>query len=156
EDGKLFPDSNRARDVLDALVGAARDAGVTLVTGARVRSVEKHDNGFRVVTNGGEVAARRVVLATGGRSLPKSGSDGIGFEIAAGLGHSIVPTTPALVPLLLGPGDGLHRELTGVAHDAGLTLWTDDAVDVRLQGSLLWTHFGISGPLTLNMSRHWL
>ena len=160
EDGKLFPNSNRARDVLDALVGAARDAGVVIVTGARVQRVERvtaeSDTGFRVITDVGDVGAARVVLATGGRSLPKSGSDGAGFEIARRLGHSIVPTTPALVPLLLDSVDGLHRELTGVAHDAELTLWTDGAVDVKLRGSLLWTHFGISGPLTLNMSRHWL
>ena len=160
EDGKLFPDSNRARDVLNALVGAARDVGVTIVAGARVQSVEKDaatsQNPFRVATTAGEVGAVRVVLATGGRSLPKSGSDGAGFEIARRLGHSIVPTTPALAPLLLDPNDALHRELTGVAHDAELTLWTDGGVAMRLRGSLLWTHFGISGPVTLNMSRHWL
>jgi len=160
EDGKLFPDSNRARDVLNALVGAARDAGVTIVTGARVQNVEKvgatSEHGFGVVTTDGDVAADRVVLATGGRSLPKSGSDGAGFEIARRLGHSIVPTTPALVPLLLDPTDTLHRELTGVAHDAELTLWIEGAVEIRVRGSLLWTHFGISGPVALNMSRHWL
>jgi len=160
EDGKLFPDSNRARDVLNALVGAARDVGVTIVTGARVRAVEASGEqagpGFHVSTTEGALGARRVVLATGGRSLPKSGSDGAGFEIARHLGHSIVPTTPALVPLLLDQRDTLHRELTGVAHDVELTLWTQNAVDVRLRGSLLWTHFGISGPVALNMSRHWL
>jgi predicted Rossmann fold flavoprotein len=160
EDGKLFPDSNRARDVLDALVAAARDAGVAIVTGARVQHVERgaaeSNKGFRVITSAGEIGAVRVVLATGGRSLPKSGSDGAGFEIARRLGHSIVPTTPALVPLLLDPDHALHRELTGVTHDAELTLWKNNAVDVKLRGSLLWTHFGISGPVTLNMSRHWL
>ena len=101
--------------------------------------------------------AARVVLATGGRSLPKSGSDGAGFEIARRLGHTLVSTTPALVPLLLEAGQhAMHRELSGVAHDAELTLWTDGAVEIRLRGSLLWTHFGISGPVTLDMSRHWL
>jgi predicted Rossmann fold flavoprotein len=157
EDGKLFPDSNRARDVLTALVIAARDAGVTIVTGARVSDIAGLNGRFRIATSLGETHATRAVLATGGQSLPKSGSDGAGFDIARRLGHSIVPTTPGLVPLLLARAEeGIHRELSGVSHDAELTLWIDGAVDTRLRGSLLWTHFGVSGPVTLNMSRHWL
>jgi predicted Rossmann fold flavoprotein len=157
EDGKLFPDSNRARDVLNALVSAARDAGVTIVTAARVSDIRRADGGFRVATSAGDIEAAQVVLATGGRSLPKSGSDGAGFDFAKRLGHTIVPTTPGLVPLLLDRDEhALHSELSGVAHHAELTLWTDDAVEIRLRGSLLWTHFGISGPVTLNISRHWL
>ena len=123
----------------------------------RVSDVAKRHGGFRVATSDGDAMAARVVLATGGRSLPKSGSDGAGFEIARRLGHTLVSTTPALVPLLLEAGQhAMHRELSGVAHDAELTLWTDGAVEIRLRGSLLWTHFGISGPVTLDMSRHWL
>ena len=94
--------------------------------------------------------AARVVLATGGQSLPKSGSDGAGFEIARRLGHTIVPTTPALVPLLLASGDRIdprHAERRRAAVE--LTLWIDGTVSTRLTGSLLWTHFGISGPVTL-------
>jgi predicted flavoprotein YhiN len=122
-----------------------------------VVDVVKLDDGFRVALPIGDVLSPKVVLATGGRSLPKSGSDGAGFEIARRLGHTIVATTPALVPLLLEAGEpAMHRELSGVAHDAELTLWTDAAVEIRLRGSVLWTHFGISGPVTLNMSRHWL
>jgi hypothetical protein len=155
--GKLFPDSNRARDVLNALVSEATRAGVTIITGARVSEVARTAGGFRVVTNTGDMTAARVVLATGGRSLPKSGSDGAGFEIAKRLGHTIVPTTPGLVPLVLeDEPNAMHRQLSGVAHDAELTLWVDDAVEIRLTGSLLWTHFGISGPVTLDMSRHLL
>jgi predicted Rossmann fold flavoprotein len=68
-----------------------------------------------------------------------------------------VPTTPALVPLLLNDAaDAMHRELSGVAQPVELTLRIDGAVSIRLTGSLLWTHFGISGPVTLDMSRHWL
>ncbi len=156
-DGKLFPNTNRARDVLNALVAAATDAGVTIVTSTRVAAIDKRDDGFHVETTSGDVRCRHLVLATGGRSLPKSGSDGAGFELAARLGHTIVPTTPALVPLQLDSDDQpVHRALSGVTHDAELTLWADGAVETRLRGSLLWTHFGISGPVTLNMSRHWL
>ena len=156
--GKLFPDSNRARDVLNALLDEAKGRGVTMIAGARVTDVARRDEQtLRVITKDVDLLARHVVLATGGRSLPKSGSDGVGFDIAKRLGHTVVPTTPALVPLLLeNETAAMHRVLSGVAHEAELTLWTDDAVEIRLTGSILWTHFGISGPLALNMSRHWI
>ena len=155
--GKLFPDSNRARDVLNALLREAARVGVKIVSGAKVNDIARGKDGFQISISGSRIAAPRVVLATGGRSLPKSGSDGTGLEIARRLGHTIVPTTPALVPLLLDTGvDAVHKELSGVSHEAELTLWIDGAADTRLAGSLLWTHFGISGPVTLNMSRHFL
>src|SRR5436305_1085000 len=100
--------------------------------------------------------ASGVVLATGGRALPKSGSDGAGYEFARRAGHTIVEPTPALVPLLLAPEDTVHRDVSGVAHDVELTVRVDGAVAIRLAGALLWTHFGISGPVVLNASRHWL
>jgi len=153
-DGKLFPDSERARDVLKALLEETRRTGAILAAGTRVLDVERDGKEFRLATSRGDVHAACVVLATGGQSLPKSGSDGAGFEIARKLGHTIVPTTPALVPLLV--QDSMHHELSGVAHPVELTLRIDGAVSIRLVGSLLWTHFGISGPVTLNMSRHWL
>jgi predicted Rossmann fold flavoprotein len=153
-DGKLFPDSNRARDVLDALLREAERVGVGILTDHRVDGVVSENNTFTVVTTHGPIAAKRLVLATGGRSLPKSGSDGTGYDIARVLGHTIVPTTPALAPLVLDDED-LHRELSGVSHDAELTVWIDDRASIRLRGALLWTHFGISGPVVLNASRHW-
>ncbi len=151
-DGKLFPDSNRARDVLDRLLNEARRAGARLENDTRVLSVEVTLEGFRLSTSRGDIVARAVVLATGGRSLPKSGSDGQGYEFAARLGHTIVPTTPALAPLVLNAASAL---LSGISHDAELTVWVEGAVTARLRGALLWTHFGISGPVALNASRHW-
>ena len=153
-DGKLFPASNRARDVLDALVREAQRVGVVLLTEHRVDGVLSENDVFTLVTAHGNVAATRIVLATGGRSLPKSGSDGTGYDIARTLGHTIVPTTPALAPLVLDQ-DEAPRDLSGVSHDAEVTVWVDDRAHVRLNGSLLWTHFGVSGPVMLNASRHW-
>ena len=156
EDGKLFPDSNRARDVLHALLGEAARVGVTLLPGHRVTDVRPDAGGFRLICDRGDRQADRVVLATGGLSLPKSGSDGGGLTIARRLGHTVVETTPALVPLLLAADDPLHTRLTGVSHDAELAVWIDGAITTRLHGALLWTHFGVSGPVALNASRHWL
>jgi predicted Rossmann fold flavoprotein len=155
--GKLFPDSNRARDVLDALVGAAHGCGVDLRAGVRVRSLTPKGRGFAVETSGGILEAARVVLATGGRSLPKTGSDGAGYELARSFGHRIVATTPALAPLTLDPDTpySVHGALSGVAIDGEISIWIDGALATRLCGALLWTHFGVSGPLVLNCSRHW-
>src|SRR5918992_3815259 len=116
EDGKLFPDSNTAREVLDALLAALRDAGAELRTGERVTAVTRGDKAFVVAATGRRYQAKTVVLATGGGSLPKTGSDGAGYEFARSFGHSLVPATPALVPLVLDAthNDGIHRELSGV------------------------------------------
>ena len=154
EDGKLFPDSNRSRDVLDALLGAAASAGVELRADHRVLAVDAAAGGFHLATSRGDFEARRVVLATGGLSLPRSGSDGAGLEIARRLGHTIVATTPALAPLVL--SGNFHRSLSGVSHDAEIAIWVDGRVAIRLRGPLLWTHFGVSGPVALNASRHLL
>jgi predicted Rossmann fold flavoprotein len=155
-DGKLFPDSNRARDVLDALLRELEEAGARLLAGHRVVGVDRVENGFEVETTSGRIASRALVLATGGRSLPRSGSDGAGYGFAQRFGHTIVAPTPGLAPLVLADENGLHRDLTGVSHEAELTVQTEpSARNVRLRGSLLWTHFGISGPLALNASRHW-
>ena len=152
DDGKLFPDTNRSRTVLDALLGETNRLGITVASGQRVTDVGASGDRFVVQTAAGAaLEARAVALATGGRSLPKSGSDGFGYELAARLGHGHVATTPALAPLLVAGYD----VLSGVAHPAALTLRVDGRTAVRLEGPLLWTHFGISGPVALNMSRHW-
>jgi predicted Rossmann fold flavoprotein len=155
-DGKLFPDTNRSRDVLDALVREVHRTGATLLASHRVVDVTPTDSGFRVATSQGDLHARVVVLATGGQSLPKSGSDGFGFVLARRLGHTIVPPTPALAALILEEGEPLHGPLSGVAQDVELTIWIDGAVSTRLTGALLWTHIGASGPVAMNASRHWL
>jgi predicted Rossmann fold flavoprotein len=153
EHGKLFPDTNRARTVLDALLRECERVGVEVRAGHRVTAVRQDNGAFVVDTTQGSWLAAAAVLATGGCSLPKSGSDGFGYSLAAGLGHGHVATTPALVPLVLGNDDLKH--LSGVAHPASVTVRADGARPVTLTGSLLWTHFGASGPVVLNASRHW-
>ena len=156
EDGKCFPESNRARTVLDALIRALNNSGAELHTDSRISSIEGgHEEDFVLTTaNGRTYRAPYVVLATGGRSLPKTGSDGTGYAFARAFGHGYVETTPALVPLVL--DDSRHAQLSGVAHPAAVTVRSDGAASVCLTGAMLWTHFGISGPVILNASRHWL
>ncbi len=150
--GKLFPTTDRSRDVLDALLRAAHDRGVTMSFGTRVLDLARGADGFSIQTSRGPRTAGAVVLATGGLSLPKTGSDGGGLAIAARLGHSLVPTTPALAPLMVDPG-WFHAHISGVAHDVELTIWVDRRVEERIRGAMLWTHFGVSGPVALNASR---
>ncbi len=149
--GKLFPKTDKARTVLDALLAEGRRLKVEIRTSSRVLGLMRQAAHWTLETSAGPLHAKRVVLATGGLSLPKTGSDGLGYAFARGQGHTIVPTAPALEPLLLG-GD-FHAPLTGIAHEAGIRIVRAGQKTVDLRGSLLWTHFGISGPLALNASR---
>ncbi len=154
--GKLFPDTNRARDVLDALMRELQRSGAHLQADTRVTALERGAAHFRVETTAGPLEARAVVLATGGKSLPKTGSDGAGYELARRFGHTIVPPVPGLAPLVLEDAAGaIHRDLSGVAHDVDVEVWVDGSLEERLSGALLWTHFGVSGPVVLDASRHW-
>ncbi len=154
ENGKLFPDSNRARTVLGALLAEAEKRGVRLLASHRVTGVTRGTAGFRLETTQGPWESRRLVLATGGLSLPKTGSDGAGYALARGLGHSLVPTTPGLAPLVL--EGSFHSKLSGVSHAAALVVRAGGRKVATVAGSLLWTHFGVSGPAALDASRHWL
>jgi len=148
ETGKLFPVSNRARDVVDALLRAAE--GVEIVTNMRVESIEP---GFLI---NGSIRADRVILAAGGRSVPKTGSDGSGYALARMLGHTVTPAFPALVPLVVEKGHWI-TEISGISVDAELAVKLPAGrVVQRHRGSMLFTHFGLSGPVVLDISRHWI
>ena len=157
ETGKLFPTTDDAQTVLDALVRGVSGAGVAIRQSTRVTAIARRDNGvFSLATPAGEVLARRVILATGGKSLPKTGSDGGGYALAQALGHTITRTTPALVPLVL-PDRHWLTSLSGVTLDAEIVLASPTGKVIRRdRGSLLLTHFGLSGPVALDISRHWI
>ncbi|MBN1311109.1 MAG: NAD(P)/FAD-dependent oxidoreductase [Anaerolineae bacterium] len=154
--GKLFPSIGHARTILDALHQAARDVGVGLHYPCRVEAVERHENGFHISGKWGCMEADHLILATGGRSLPQSGSDGHGHQIVLSLGHTVTRTFPALVPLTL-PREHFICTLSGLSLPVTLDLRSGDGK--RLQaftGSMLCAHFGISGPVVLDMSRHYI
>ena len=156
ETGKLFPVDDDARTVLRVLIAAAEESGADVRTANRVVEVVRAGEGFLIITSAATLRARAVILATGGRSIPKSGSDGHGYSIAASLGHSVSATTPALVPLLLPEGHWMTT-LSGISIEGELVLTElSGRVLQREKGSLLFTHFGLSGPVVLDMSRHWI
>ena len=148
ESGKLFPRSNRARDVRDALVSFAAGKGVALQFGTTVTSLSRAARGFAIETSGGTLECERVVLATGGLSVPATGSDGIGLRIAQSLGHDVIDPYPALTPLL---GEGRHAALSGVSLNVRLRS-KDGAQSIETHGGFLFTHRGYSGPSVLDIS----
>jgi len=150
ETGKLFPESDRARDVRDALMDAVQKAGARVWLSARVTDVVPGEDAWTVVLAGApELRARAVVVATGGLSIPKTGSDGAGLRIAEALGHVLTPTYPALTPLLAFPHP--HAELAGIATDVGIVSRGLKPA-YRGKGALLVTHEGWSGPAVLDAS----
>ena len=155
--GKLFPVTDSSRTILDALVRTADAAGGRLVHPARVTGIRHTETEFVADTTAGAITARRVILCTGGQSLPKSGSDGGGFDLARSLGHSLTdPIVPALVPLVLPAGHWI-TSLSGLALPATLVLRSGSGKRLHsATGSTLCTHVGLSGPAVLDISRHWL
>jgi predicted Rossmann fold flavoprotein len=166
--GKLFPVADSARAVLGALLRRCAELNVSLQTGRRVSALSPPTEGQPsfVITHGGgdgddggSLQCKRVIVSTGGRSLPRSGSDGGGWEIVAALGHTVTPTYAALVPLVLAP-QMFHAELAGISQDVELSVFVVGGGGgkrvVHRTGSLLWTHFGISGPVVMDASRHWV
>lgn len=149
ETGKIFPASNRARDVRDGLVDLARRRGVQFQWGTTLTGLEPSPGGWRVETSRGAIDARAVVLATGGLSVPKTGSDGTGLQLAARLGHTVHETYPALTPLVAEPP--IHASLSGVSLDVRLRAkWRGGTAESS--GGFLFTHRGYSGPSVLDVS----
>ena len=154
--GKVFPKSDRAADVRDALVRRVKQAGCTLAMAEiilDVVAIEKNA-GFSIVTSQRTVVAKKLVLATGGQSYPAVGTTGDGYRWAAALGHTIVPPRTALVPIT-SHADWVTA-LQGVTlPDVAAEIFdpADGKTSARCRGSLLFTHFGVSGPVALDVSR---
>jgi len=153
EDGRVFPASSDARGVTEALARFARRQGVEirlhsrtarlLLDGPRVRGVTLDD--------GQQIAAGAVIVATGGASYPQTGSSGDGYRLAEQAGHKVAPIRPALVPLAIAgpePGAMMGVSLRGV--EARLLL--DGQELARGLGEMVFTHYGVSGPLILTLS----
>lgn len=147
---RVFPISDRAQDILDALLRYA--AGAQRLQ-AEVRSVALHQGRVcgAVLADGRTLPADAVLLATGGCSYPTTGSTGDGYRMAAQLGHTIVPPVPSLVALV--EKGSLCKKMMGLSlRNVTLRLTRDDKTAFEEQGELLFTHFGLSGPLTLSAS----
>jgi predicted Rossmann fold flavoprotein len=156
--GKLFPTTDKARTVLDALLGEVDRLGVELWNPWRVARIDRDGAGFVIHRAHSEetLNADRLVLCTGGMALPRSGSDGAGYQFARALGHTITERVfPALVPLIVGPGSQWLTELSGVSCRAALEVRSGTGKRLaRFENDLLCTHFGLSGPGPMDASRY--
>jgi predicted Rossmann fold flavoprotein len=159
--GRIFPASSQAQDVVDALVRWIGDQGVTLrtrspverllVEGGRVVGVQVSRNQVSG-EKPGVYSADAVIVATGGASYPATGSTGDGYRLAASVGHTIVPVRPALVPLETA-GDTAPR-LQGLSLcNVTVRVWVNGEKQAEAFGEMLFTHFGVSGPIILSLSR---
>ncbi len=182
ETGKLFPVSDSGKTVLAALLNRCEKLDIKILTSHRVTAVERkepgepgepgehpepkpsdtrhptpdtHPSRFRTTHSQGTLTASRLIMATGGRSLPRTGSDGAGWAIVRRLGHTVTPTHPALVPLVL-RDDFFHAAISGLALETELSTFAGNKRIDHRTGSLLFTHFGISGPVVMDASRHWV
>lgn len=152
ESGKLFPVSDRAREVRDALVARVLASGAEVRFATRVTGLEvaTEGAGWRVrVEGGGVIGASAVVVATGGLSVPKTGSDGTGLRLVEALGHTITPLYPALTPLTADPPR--HADLAGISLDVSLETSVGRGA-FTARGGFLFTHRGYSGPSVLDIS----
>ena len=155
---RVFPVSDRAADIIDALFRELRRLGVPILQG-RVSALDCREGAVCGVELGEEkartgLACQAVILATGGLSYPATGSTGDGYEFARALGHTVVEPRPSLVPLEV-PGEDCPRMQGLALKNVQLTVKNQKGKAVfREQGELLFTHFGLSGPLVLSASAH--
>lgn len=147
---KRFPASHKARDVRDALLAQVQRDGGTLRFDTLVTGIAPHDGGWRISIDGAApIDADAVIIATGGLSVPLTGSDGLGLRVLRELGHEMHPTYPALTPITA--DDAAFAALSGVSLT--VTLTARDAVrQAAWRGGFLFTHHGYSGPAPLNVS----
>ena len=153
EGGRVFPASNSACDVAEALVRFAQEQGVEVRLNSRVARLLLDGGRLRgvVVEDGQQIAAGALIVATGGASYPHTGSSGDGYRLADQAGHKVVPIRPALVPLVIaGPEPKAMMGLALRGVQARLLL--DDQELVCGWGEMLFTHYGVSGPLVLTLS----
>ena len=151
EKGKVYPLSGQASSVVDALRLEAEKSGITIYTDFNVNKVQKTKTGFKIYSDSGNsVISDKIILAAGGKSYAELGSNGSGFELAKMLGHSITELKPALVQLKTEkePIKGLQ----GIKVDTKITAFHKDKKTGSCDGELLFTDYGISGPVIFNLS----
>jgi predicted Rossmann fold flavoprotein len=159
--GKIFPASDKASDVLEALLRKLQRSGAVLASEEPLLEIERLENGFALRSTKRSIHARNLVLTTGGQSYPGSGTTGDGYRFAASLGHTIIPPRPALVPITT-DADWV-RELRGITITDVQVRVVEPAAEgakssrpkplAERRGSLLFAHFGLSGPAALDVSR---
>lgn len=154
-EGRVFPVSDTARSVYDVLYTYMKEGGVTIRKSSIVAGIAKSKDGATFVIrtkSGNDVLAKACIVATGGTSRPETGSTGEGFQWLKKLGHTIIESDAALVPVAL--TDLWVKKISGLTlPEVKLTVFQNNQKQDSYKGKVLFTHFGISGPTVLNMSK---
>ena len=150
--GKVFPITDKAGDVLRILVKYIKASGCKILYRKEVLDVIKKGDVFDIITKDNSFfSSKKVILATGGLSYPKTGSTGFGFHIAKKLGHVVLKPKPGLTGVIL--KNNFLKEWQGVSFDdAGVSVYKDDLLIHKDRGEMIFTHFGVSGPIIMHMS----
>lgn len=152
---RYFPVSDKAKDVVDALEKEL--SGVEILTNTSVTEIiTKNNEAVGVKTNKGDFFADKIILATGGKSYPLTGSTGDGYEMAKKLGHTITKIKPALVPLVAEKESKIQcQQMQGLSlRNVGLKLFNNNKLIYEDFGEMLFTHYGVTGPIILSASSH--
>ncbi|MDP2911424.1 MAG: NAD(P)/FAD-dependent oxidoreductase [Candidatus Omnitrophota bacterium] len=150
--GKVFPITDKADDVLRILVKYVKDSRCQILYRKEVSGIVKQGDIFEITSKDNSIySAKKVILATGGLSYPHTGSTGFGFHIAKIFGHTVIKPKPGLTGIIL--KNNFLKEWQGVSfEDAGVSVCSGDKLTYKDHGEMIFTHFGISGPVILHMS----
>ena len=150
--GRVFPESEKARDVAEALISWAESSGVEIRADTRITGLQIDGHQIQgASTEQGMIKARAVILATGGKAYPGTGSTGDGYALARFAGHTIEPLMPALVPLVT--AGTAARSLQGLSlKNVSVAIYLNGKIGGQLFGEMMFTHFGLSGPVILTLS----
>jgi len=149
--GKVFPMSDQASSILDVLMYELNELAVKIICDADVQDIRKKNDQFIVETSGQVYHSDRVIIATGGKAMPSSGSDGRGYELAKKLGHTISDIYPALVQLML--EGAFFKRIEGVKFVGTAEIIYDNKSLAKDRGDILFANYGVSGPPILQISR---
>ncbi|MFH1643084.1 MAG: NAD(P)/FAD-dependent oxidoreductase [Patescibacteria group bacterium] len=151
---RAFPENDKSESVLSVLKKYLRDNGVAIMTGAKVLKFRKQKNNIRgvLLAPKKEILAKNFIIATGGKSYPETGSTGSGIQWAKTLGHSISDLSPVLTPIVI--DDAWVKDLKGLAlKNIEISVIQKKKKEAKFFGEMLFTHFGVSGPIILDMSK---
>ena len=151
--GKIFPKSNKASDILNVLLKEAKSKNIKIIYDTTIKKVNYNNKLFEIKSENKIYKSKYFLLATGGKSFPKTGSTGDGFSIARNLGHKIVEPRPALAPVVI--KNYQFKMLSGISlRNKQISLWRDGQLLKSWSDDLLLTHRGLSGPGIINYSRY--
>lgn len=150
---RVFPVSDKAEDIVDALDREMKSLGVKVIHQRAAKIIVDGNVCTGVIVGGKEYYSQSVLIATGGQSYPKTGSTGDGYKLAESVGHTVTPIYPSLVPLV--SVEKYCGEMMGLSlKNVGVRLYDKEKIIFSEQGEMLFTHFGVSGPLILSASSH--